>query len=65
MAFIKHFVKKENVYQEFNDRGIKWWGFALQDVEHYKCSNCNTEVIPTSKFCLECGKKFTQIKEMS
>ena len=65
MTFIKHFIKKEKVYQEFNDRGTTWWGFALKDIEHYRCSNCNSEVNPKSKFCLECGKKFTKIKEVS
>lgn len=65
MTFIKHFIKKEKVYQEFNDRGTTWWGFALKDIEHYRCSNRNSEVNPKSKFCLECGKKFTNIKEVS
>ena len=65
MAFIKHYVKKEKVYQEFDDRGTKWWGFALKDVGHYKCSYCNSEVLPISNFCLICGEKFTDIKEVS
>ena len=65
MAFIKHFIKKETVYQEFDDRGIKGWRFVLKDVGHYRCSNCNSEIPPISNFCLECGEKFTEIKEVS
>lgn len=63
MANIKHFYREEKVYEECNDRGIKFHDWINKNVEHYCCSECNTEVDKKSSFCSKCGAKFSGVKE--
>lgn len=63
MAKIKHFFRSEKVYEECCDRGITFKDWIYKDVEHFCCSKCGSEVNKNSKYCPNCGEKFTSITE--
>lgn len=63
MAYIKHFYRKEPVYEKCNDRGVEWYDWFDKDVEHYACSKCGAEVSCGSKFCSHCGEKLSGVRE--
>ena len=62
MATIKHFFRKEQVYETCNDRGVTFKDWVNKNVEHYCCSECGTEVDKSSVFCSKCGVKFTGVR---
>lgn len=63
MAYIKHFYRKQPVYEKCNDRGTEWFDWIEKDVEHYTCSKCGAEVNRGSKFCSHCGEKLSGVRE--
>lgn len=63
MAKIKHFFRKEDVYEKCDDRGLTFHAWVKKDVEHFCCSACSAEVNKDSVFCSKCGEKFTGISE--
>ena len=63
MAYIKHFYRKEPVYEKCNDRGTEWFDWIDKDVEHYTCSKCGAEVNCGSRFCSCCGEKLSGVRE--
>ena len=63
MANIKHYFREESVYEECNDRGVRFKDWVRKTVEHYACSSCGAEVDKNSAFCHKCGEKLNGIKE--
>lgn len=59
MAYIKHFFRKESVYEECCDRGTRFYDWVLSDVEHFCCSACGAEVGRRNSFCPHCGEKLS------